>query len=78
MAVALGSPLLLLRKQLRVSREKLARRTNSVSTGTIKNAEDGKRIICANADQIHKAINELLHEAGMQSVVLEDLGIVLY
>ncbi len=79
MAVMMDSPLLLLRKQqLKVSREKLARRTDSVSSGTIRNAEEGKRIVVSNANQIHKAINELLHEAGMQSVEMKDLGVVLY
>lgn len=78
MAVIMDSPLLLLRKQLKVSRERLARRTKSVSSGTIRNAEEGKRVIVTNANQIHQAINELLHEAGMQKVTMKDLGLTLY
>ncbi|HEX3640616.1 MAG TPA: hypothetical protein VHV10_04945 [Ktedonobacteraceae bacterium] len=76
MAVVMNSQLLLLRKQLKVSREKLARRTESVSSGTIRNAEEGKRIVVSNANQIHQAINELLQEAGMQKV--DTLGLSLY
>jgi len=78
MAVIMDSPLLLLRRQLKVSRERLAKRTQSVSSGTIRNAEEGKRIIVANADQIYQAVNELLHEAGMQRVTMRDLGLALY
>lgn len=68
-----------IRSELRISREKLARRTDSLSSGTILNAEFGRhRITLDKADQILKAVNELLAEAKKPAVSMDDLGLNLY
>ena len=72
------TPLKEIRNSLGVSQEGLARRTESVSTGTVKNAESGKRVTYDKATQIHKAVNSLLLEKGQPQVTLEDLGMTLY
>ena len=68
----------LLRTDLGVSQEGLARRTESVSTGTVKNAENGRRVTYDTATQILRAVNTLLAEKNRPQVTLEDLGLTLY
>ena len=70
MKVMADTPLKRIRLDLGVSQEGLARRTRSVSTGTVKNAENGKRVTYDTATQILEAINTLL--------TLDDLGLILY
>ena len=78
MKVMADTPLKQIRQDLGVSQEGLARRTRSVSTGTVKNAENGKRVTYEKATQILEAINVLLTEAGKPKVTLDDLGLTLY
>ena len=78
MKVMADTPLKQIRQDLGVSQEGLARRTRSVSTGTVKNAENGKRVTYDTATQILEAINNLLTEAGKPTVTLDDLGLTLY
>jgi DNA-binding transcriptional regulator YiaG len=72
------TPLKQIRQRLNVSQEGVARRTRSVSTGTVKNAENGKRVTYDTATQILEAINTLLAEAGEVPITLDDLGLTLY
>jgi DNA-binding transcriptional regulator YiaG len=69
-------------KQIRLglgaSQEGVARRTRSVSTGTVKNAENGRRVTFDTATQILEAINSMLEEAGKSKITLDDLGLTLY
>ena len=68
-----------IRMELGVSRERLARRTDNLSSGTIRNAEHKKcRITLGKAHQILSAINVLLAEKEKPPVTLEDLELVLY
>jgi DNA-binding transcriptional regulator YiaG len=67
-----------IRLSLGVSQEGVARRTRSVSTGTVKNAENGRRVTFDTATQILEAINGILAEAGRPSVKLDELGLTLY
>jgi predicted GIY-YIG superfamily endonuclease/DNA-binding XRE family transcriptional regulator len=67
-----------IRLDLGISQEGLARRTRSVSTGTIKNAENGRRVTHGTATQILEAINVLLTEVGKPTVMLDDLELTLY
>ena len=67
-----------IRRSLGASLEGVARRTHSVSSGTVKNAENGKRITFDTATQILEAINTMLEEVGRARVTLDDLGITLY
>ncbi len=76
--VMADTPLKRIRLELGVSQEGVARRTRSVSTGTVKNAENGRRVAYSNAIQILEAINGLLVEAGRSPMTLEDLGLNLY
>jgi len=78
MKVMADTPLKRIRLDLGVSQEGLARRTRSVSTGTVKNAENGKRVTYDTATQILEAINTLLTEEGKAAVTLDDLGLILY
>jgi DNA-binding transcriptional regulator YiaG len=78
MKVMADTPLKQIRQDLGVSQEGLARRTRSVSTGTVKNAENGKRVTYETATQILEAINILLTETGKPTVTLDDLGLTLY
>ena len=78
MKVMADTPLKRIRLELGVSQEGLARRTRSVSTGTVKNAENGKRVTYDTATQILEAINILLTEEGKTAVTLDDLGLILY
>lgn len=72
------TPLKRMRLELGVSQEGIARRTRSVSTGTVKNAESGKRVTYDTATQILEALNELLAEAGRPRVTSDELGLTLY
>lgn len=67
-----------IRLELGASQEGVARRTRSVSTGTVKNAENGKRVTYETATQILEAINTMLEEARRPQVTLDDLGLTLY
>lgn len=78
MKVMADTPLKRIRSELGVSQEGLARRTRSVSTGTVKNAENGKRVTYDTATQILEAINSLLTETRKPTVTLDDLGLTLY
>jgi hypothetical protein len=72
------TPLMRIRGDLGVSREKLIRRTQTVSAGTVRNAEFGRRITYANATQILSALNAILSESGKSPVTLDDLNLALY
>lgn len=77
--MAADTPLRQIREQRAgATREDLVRRTRSVSTGTIRNAEKGKRVTHDTATQILEALNSILVEKGEQPVKLEDLGLNLY
>ena len=78
MTVMADTPLKRIRQELGVSQESVARRTRTVTTGTVKNAENGKRVTYTNATQILEAINSLLTENGKRGVTLDDLGLNLY
>ena len=67
-----------IRLELGASQEGVARRTRSVSTGTVKNAENGRRVTFETATQILEAINGMLEGAGRARVTLDDLGLTLY
>jgi len=67
-----------IRQELGISQEGLARRTRSISIGTVKNAETGKRVTHETATQILEAVNNLLKEAGKATITLDDLGLSLY
>ncbi len=76
--MAAETPLKQLRLDLGVSQEGVARRTRSVSTGTVKNAETGKRVTYDTANQILDAVNVILTEASRPTITLDDLGLTLY
>lgn len=78
MQVMADTPLKEIRLSLGLSQEGLARRTRSVSMGTIRNAESGKRVTYDTATQILEALNELFEEGGKPSVTLDELGLHLY
>lgn len=78
MTVMAETELKRIRLELGISQEGLARRTKSVSTGTVKRAENGQNVTYTTATQIHEAVNTLLAEAGKTPVSLEDLGLALY
>ncbi len=67
-----------IRESLVVSQEGLARRTRSITTRTVRNAEDGKRVTNDTATQILEAINVLLAEKNRPTITLNDLGLTLY
>jgi DNA-binding transcriptional regulator YiaG len=67
-----------IRESLGVSQEGLARRTRSITTRTVRNAEDGKRVTNDTATQILDAINALLTEKNRPTITLEYLGLTLY
>ncbi len=67
-----------IREELGISQEGLARRTRSVSTGTVRNAENGRRVTYDTATQILETMNELLSEVGRPPITLDQLGLNLY
>ncbi len=67
-----------IRESLGVSQEGLARRTRSITTRTVRNAEDGNRVTNDTATQIVDALNGLLAENGRPEITLNDLGLTLY
>lgn len=67
-----------IRLEIGVSQEGFARRTQSVSTGTIKRAEDGQKVTYGTATQILEAVNTLLVADSKPLVTLDDLGLTLY
>lgn len=68
-----------MRRELGVSQEDVARRTRTVSIGTVRNAEEGKNVTFNTATQLVEAINAIRKEKGMSSsVTLDDLGLKLH
>ncbi len=67
-----------IRLELGISQEGLARRTRSVGTGTVKNAERGRRVTYDTATQVLEAVNNLLAESDKPPITLDDLGLNLY
>lgn len=67
-----------IRQKLKLTQEGLARRTRSLTIGTVKNAESGKRITYDTATQILTAVNEVRQERGESALALDDLGLSLY
>ena len=67
-----------LRESLGISQEGLARRTRTLTTRTVANAERGQRVTYDSATQILEAVNKLLAEAGKPPVTLDQLGLHLY
>lgn len=64
-------------QQLRVSREAVARRTRSLSLGTIRNVEAGAAVRRTTAHELLAAVNSLLRDAHLPEVALDDLGLTL-
>ena len=67
-----------IRDSLGISQEGVARRTRSITTRTVRNAEEGKRVTYDTATQILEVINSLLSEAGKPTITQEELGLTLY
>ncbi len=67
-----------IRDSLGISQEGVARRTRSITTRTVRNAEEGKRVTYDTATQILEVINSLLLEAGKPTITQEELGLTLY
>ena len=67
-----------LRESLGISQEGLARRTRTLTTRTVANAERGQRVTYDSATQILEAVNKLLAEAGKPPVTLDQVGLKLY
>ncbi len=63
-----------IREGIGLSVEGLARRAE-ISSRTVKNAEDGKKVSFDTAVQILKGLNSALSDVGKQSVGLDDLGL---
>lgn len=78
MKVMVSNQLRPIRDSLGLSQEGLARRTRGLSSRTIKNAEEGKRVTYDTASQILEALNNILTEVGRQTITLDDLGLTLY
>lgn len=73
------SQLQLIRKDLKISREKLARQTKDLSIGTIRNAEYGRhRVTIDKAQQILSAVNSLLVARQKPVMTMDDLKLRLY
>jgi transcriptional regulator with XRE-family HTH domain len=66
-----------LRESLGLSQEGLARRTRSISSRTIRNAEAGQRVTFETARQILEALNAIHAEVGRAPVTIDDLGLNL-
>ena len=77
-AAAVASRVREVREALGISREKLVRRTDTVSIGTLRNAEVGRRITHENARQITQAVNSYLAERMQNQIGMEDLGLLIY
>jgi len=75
---AMANNLKPIREGLGLSQEGLARRTRGITSRTVRNAEDGKRVTFDTAVQILEGLNIALTEAGRSTVVLDDLGLTLY
>jgi transcriptional regulator with XRE-family HTH domain len=71
-------PLKQIRKRLGLTQEGLARRTRSVTLGTIKNAEKGRPVKVDTATQILEVLNAVLAEQGKPGIGLADLELKLY
>lgn len=78
MKVMADTSLKQIRERFNLSQEGIARRTNSVSTGTVRNAENGRKVSYGNATQILEAVNTVLAEHGEQPITLEELGLKLF
>lgn len=70
-------PLRSIRESLYVSREDLARATQSVSIGTIRRAERGEPVRPWTANELLIAINRRLREKGRAEAALDDLGLTI-
>ncbi len=71
-----GTKLRVIREELGVSQEAVARRT-SLTTGTYRRAENGHPLKYSTAQEILQAINSLLREHDRSEVSLDDLGLTL-
>ncbi len=65
-----------IREGIGLSLEGLARRAG-VSSRTIRNAEEGKRISFETAVQILQGLNSALNDVGRPPVTIDDLGLVV-
>jgi len=66
------------REELGVSRERLAKKAENISAGTIRNAEYGARITYRKASDILSAVNLIRIEKGLSQVTMDELGLILY
>lgn len=66
----------LIREELGISQEMVARRT-SLTTNTYRRAENGHPLKYSTAQEIVQAINSFLREHNRPEVSLEDLGLIL-
>lgn len=64
------------RKGIGLSVEGLARRAN-ISSRTVRNAEDGKKVSFDTAVQILQGLNSALADVGKSSVTIDDLGLIV-
>ncbi len=64
-----------IRKSLNLSQEGVAQRANNLSSRTVKNAEDNKRVTFDTAIRILGAVNSALKAAGENEISLSDLGL---
>lgn len=78
MVVMADTSLRQIREGIPATREAVIRKTRSVSIGTIRNAEKGKRVTNDTAQQLLEAVNALLTDAGKEPVKMEDLDLKLY
>jgi len=61
---------------LKLSQERIAKRT-SLTTYTLRRAEEGFPIKYSSAQEITTAINNLLTEQGIEQITMEALGLQL-
>ena len=78
MQIMTAEPLKQIRKRLGLTQEGLARRTRSVTLGTIKNAEKGRPVKVDTANQILEVLNAVLVEQGMPGITLSDIDLILF
>jgi DNA-binding transcriptional regulator YiaG len=67
-----------IRENVGISQEGLARRTRGLSSRTVRNAEEGRRVTFDTATQLLAAVNNVLTEIGRPTITLDDLGLTLY
>lgn len=66
-----------IRTELGISQEKLAQRMD-VSVGTIKNAENGRKVTYDTAMLMLSTVNAIRADRGLLSLTLEELGLKIY